>query len=127
MTDNLLDTTVIVDYLRGRSEAVEFLEGKIQRGNRHYISVITCTEIYAGIRTGEEEPTSRLFRRLRTVNIDARIADRAGEYLRSYSKTQNLELADAVIASTVFALGTRLVTLNDKHFPMPDIQVHVPY
>ena len=47
----LLDTDVLVDYLRGREEAAAYLEARTET---LLISAITVAELYAGVREGEE-------------------------------------------------------------------------
>ena len=47
----LLDSDVIIDYLRGRAEAVSYIEGLT---NPLLLSAITVAELYSGVRDGEE-------------------------------------------------------------------------
>ncbi|MBE9077286.1 PIN domain-containing protein [Romeria aff. gracilis LEGE 07310] len=47
----LLDTDVIIDYLRGQTDAVAYLEGLT---NPLLISAVTVAELYVGVREGEE-------------------------------------------------------------------------
>jgi predicted nucleic acid-binding protein len=42
----------------------------------------------------------------------------AGEYLNTYAKSHDLQIADALIAATASIAGEELATLNTKHFPM---------
>jgi predicted nucleic acid-binding protein len=49
-----------------------------------------------------------------------------GLFMRQYAKSHSIGLADALIAATGKHLGARLVTLNDKNFPMLT-DVLVPY
>jgi predicted nucleic acid-binding protein len=60
------------------------------------------------------------------LEVDERIAVRAGLMVRPYRKSHGVGLADAIIAATVEVEDARLATLNVKHFPMlPDVLV--PY
>lgn len=52
----LIDTDVLIAYLRGRSEAGEYLEGLT---SDLYISVISIAELFAGVRGDEEEKSLR--------------------------------------------------------------------
>ena len=72
-------------------------------------------------------PTSMFFSSIKIVDIGTKIAEYSGRYLKTYGKSHGLELADAFIAATAFITGSRLVTLNRKHFPMTDINIYVPY
>lgn len=64
---------------------------------------------------------------LAPVDVDTMIADRAGEYLRQFSKSHNLNIGDSLIAATAREMGLKLVTRNVKHYPMQDIETIKPY
>jgi hypothetical protein len=49
----LLDTDVLVDYLRGWTEAVAYLEARTEP---LLISAITVAELFVGVREGEDVP-----------------------------------------------------------------------
>lgn len=51
ITPLLLDTDVLIDYLRGRSEAIDYVD---TLPNPLFVSVITVGELYAGVRDGAE-------------------------------------------------------------------------
>jgi predicted nucleic acid-binding protein len=112
----LIDTDVLIDYLRGKAEAVSYLESL---NESLLISVITVAELYAGVREGTERTKLDDFIRVfEIVPVNAEIATRGGLHRRDYMKSHNVGLADALIAATVESRQARLVTLNGKHFPM---------
>lgn len=120
----LLDSNILVDYLRNRTEAVEFF-GRLSAAPK--ISAITVAELYAGVREGRErEILDRLVADIGVVNVDSVIAAKGGLLRREYLKTFGLEIADAIIAATAQIEDAELVTLNRKHFPMFS-RVVVPY
>ncbi|TAK72818.1 MAG: type II toxin-antitoxin system VapC family toxin [Gammaproteobacteria bacterium] len=122
----LIDTDVLIDYLKGVSQAIEFLDKIIER-TTCYLSVITVAELYAGIREGKEKQLFENFLRVfEVIPIDENLARIGGLYRREYGKTHGVGLADAMIAATVEELDLRLVTLNKKHFPMLK-DIMVPY
>ena len=119
----LLDTDVIVDYLRGRDEAVAYLES---RAEPLLLSVITVAELYAGVREGEERRVLEGFlSAFEIIPMDKEIAQKGGLYRRDYGPSHGVALADALIAATAELQQARLVTLNERHFPM--LEVDVPY
>ena len=120
----LLDTDVLIDYLRGQPQAVVYLEGRTET---LLVSAITVAELFAGVREGQERiALSAFLSAFEIVTLDAMIAERGGLFRRAYGKSHSTGLADALIAATAEQVQARLVTLNRKHFPMlPD--VHVPY
>jgi predicted nucleic acid-binding protein len=77
MSDRLLlDTDVLVDYLRGTAEAVEYVEGC---SGTLLLSSITVTELYAGAREGRERTAlSTFLTAFELVPVTREIAERGG-------------------------------------------------
>lgn len=123
----LIDSDVLIDHLRGKPEAREFFEAKIEVGSLLFTSVISRVEIFAGIRKGEEKVVNSLLGLLTPVDIDVIVADTAGEYLKKFSRSHTLGVGDAIIAATSKEMALTLVTRNIKHYPMKDITVVKPY
>lgn len=120
----LIDTDVLVDYLRDHAAAVSYLESLTEQT---FISAVTVAELYAGVREGKERVALDSFiRAFEIVPIDEAIAIRGGLHRRDYGKSHNVGLADAIIAATAESKQAELVTLNRKHFPMLT-NVIVPY
>lgn len=120
----LLDTDVLIDFLRGESHAIAYLE---LRTEKLLISAITSAELFAGVREGKERAVLTAFLlAFEVVPVDAQIAERGGLFRREYGKSHNVGLADALIAASAEQVQADLVTLNRKHFPML-ADVHVPY
>jgi predicted nucleic acid-binding protein len=120
----LIDTDVLIDYLRGQADAVTYLEGLTEL---LLMSVITLAELYAGVREGDERTRLDQFvKAFQLVPVTPEIAQKGGLFRRDYLKSHNLALADALIAATAESEQATLVTLNQKHFPMLG-QVAVPY
>ncbi|MFH0907146.1 MAG: type II toxin-antitoxin system VapC family toxin [bacterium] len=112
----LLDTDVVIDYLRGSTQAAEFLE---HAGAPLLLSAMTVAELYAGVRDGEEVRTlERFCRAFQIVDVNAAIAGRGGMLRRDYGKSHGVGLADAIIAACAESKKATLVTLNRRHFPM---------
>jgi predicted nucleic acid-binding protein len=124
MTAWLLDTCVIVDCLRGRPEAVEFIG---QPSARPSVSAITAAELFAGARTATEESRiDDLLHQLLVRAVDLEVARLGGAYRRRYGPSHGVLIPDALIAATAQVHGARLVTRNARHFPMLDDML-VPY
>ena len=119
----LLDTDVLVDYLRDRDEAVTYLEAHAES---ILISAVTVAELYAGVREGtERHRLAQFLAVMEIIPVDAAIAQKGGLYRRDYGPSHGVGLADALIAATAELHQARLVTLNARHFPM--MEVVVPY
>jgi predicted nucleic acid-binding protein len=120
----VVDTCVLVDVLRGRGAALDFLRS-LDRAP--LVSAITIGELYAGAhRPGEEARISDLATRLRVAAVDFAIASLGGNFVRRFGPGHGVALIDATIAATAHVHGARLVTRNVRHFPMLD-DVLVPY
>lgn len=115
----LLDTSVLVDHLRGNPPAVAALDEAAGRGHGLVASVMTRVEVLAGMRPTEERATRRLLDILDWIVVDEEIAENAGRlanhFLRSHS---GIDPADYVIAATADRADAILWTRNLKHFPM---------
>jgi predicted nucleic acid-binding protein len=119
----LLDTEVLVDYLRGLPQAAAYLEA---REERLLVSAITVAELYAGVREGDERRVlDRFVSAFEIVPITGEIAPKGGLYRRDFGASHGVGLADALIAATAELNGAVLVTLNARHFPM--LTVQIPY
>jgi predicted nucleic acid-binding protein len=124
MTKNtLVDTDILIHFLRGRREAKDFLSLLLDR-SQILCSSITVAEIFAGIRPGEEEKTRALVDNLLVLDVTREVAERAGHYRRTI-RSQSLELDDCLIAATAFIHQSVLATGNGKHYPMRGIEVRV--
>jgi hypothetical protein len=111
-----LDTDVLVDFLRGHSDAVAYVKAQSERV---ILSAVVAAELYAGVRDGEElERLDELLSLFPVLPVTAELAKSAGLYQRDYQKSHGTGLADAIIAATVAAQGAELKTLNVKHYPM---------
>ena len=123
----LIDTDVLIDHFHGNKFALAFLDQTIASGESLAISVVTLVELKAGIRPGEEETTNRLLSLFHIIPITEEIGHKAGEYLRLFHKTNGVELGDALIAATSYIDNCELITRNQKHYPMEEIKVTIPY
>jgi predicted nucleic acid-binding protein len=121
----LLDSSVLVDVLRGHQPALRFVRALDQIP---FCSEITRVEIVRGLRSGERSRASRLLRSLRWAAVDEAIAQRAGELGRVHRRSHvGLATADLIIGATAKELGLDLATCNVRHFPMfKDLQPPYP-
>ncbi|MEO6121427.1 MAG: type II toxin-antitoxin system VapC family toxin [Acidimicrobiales bacterium] len=114
----LVDTSVLIDYLRGHDDAADLLEGERALGVLH-ASEITRLEILSGMRPAEEGPTRLLLSTLEWHEVDATVAEEAGRLGREWLPgNRGIDGADLAIAATTILVGADLLTMNVKHFPM---------
>lgn len=123
----LIDTTILVDYLRGRKESQAWL-GRFDEGELA-ISVITAAELLAGCRNRQEQ--KRLEAELEQyalVFTSNAISATAWEWYRQYRLSDGAGFFDCLIGASAYHYGLTVCTLNDKHFrPFPDLKVERPY
>lgn len=115
----LLDTDVLIDFLRGRDEAISFVSA---RSERIMMSSVSVAELYAGVRGGkegtEQVALDDLLGLFRVVPVTVDIGRLGGLYKRDYGASHGVGLADAIIAATATLQDAPLETLNVKHYPM---------
>ena len=112
----LLDTDILVDFFRGHSKAVAFVNA---HSARIILSSIVVAELYAGVKGDAEQTALENFVSLfHVVPVGTGIAKAGGLYKRDYGKSHGVGLADAILVATAEAENADLETLNTKHYPM---------
>ena len=112
----LLDTDVLVDFFRGQSKAVAFINA---HSDRIILSAVVVAELFAGAKGSAEEGSLEEFVSLfRVVPLNVEIAKAGGLYKSKFGKSHGVGLADAILAATAEAENAELKTLNTKHYPM---------
>lgn len=124
MNRYLLDSDVLVEYLRNRAQALDYvdaLEGEL------LVSVITVAELIAGARNQiERHKIEQLLSPLTIVPVDVTIARQGGLFRQQYRQSHGTGLDDALIAATAVQHNARLITFNRRLFPMLNTLL-VPY
>ena len=111
----LLDTDVLVDFFRGQSKAVAFINA---HSDRIILSAVVVAELFAGAKGSAEEGSLEEFVSLfRVVPVNVEIAKAGGLYKSKFGKSHGVGLADAILAATAEAENAELKTLNTKHYP----------
>ena len=107
----LVDTDVLIRYLRGNGKAKIVLDSFQQFS----ISCVTHMEIVQGLRNKEELKLWKSFlkeRGAQHIFIDEEIASKAVYWMEEFSLSHNLRMADALIAATADVYGLDLLTGN---------------
>lgn len=125
MATILLDTSVIFEHVNGRFGRTEYLETLLDEGHLLACCPVNITEVYAGLRPGEEDLTKHFLDSLEFFAVTAPIAARAGLLRRDWrQKGHTLSYTDVTIAAVALANGLDLLTDNQKHFPMPELRLY---
>ncbi len=90
----LIDTDVLVDFLRGYSKGMTFVNTYF---SRIILSSIVVAELYAGVK-GDAEQTAlaNFFSLFRVIPVTVEIAKAGGFYKRDYGKSHGVGLTNAL-------------------------------
>lgn len=120
----LFDSNILIDYLRDDAKAVDCVESDPSKLS---ISTIVEAELYAGVQDEDERRRiETMLGEFQVFPVTRLIAELGGLFKRDYQPSHGTGIADALIAATAEIHDVRLVTLNEKHFPMLDDLI-VPY
>ena len=123
----LIDTSIVVDILRGHSPAKDWVDTLPEEGR--FVSVVTAAELVAGCRNqAEQRRVEREIALYTTVWLDETVSQAALELYKKFHLSHGAAFLDCLIAATAINNGLRLATLNLTHFvPFPDIHAERPY
>lgn len=115
----LVDTDVLIDFLRKKELARDLLVLAANGGDVH-CSVITVAEIFSGMRPSEEKDTEELLSGLNILPVGDGIARHAGHLRKNAAR--NILLPDCLIAATALLEDCALLTFNRKDYPFKGIR-----
>ena len=120
----LLDSTVVIDALRGRPATLARLHALRDRGELPYICAVTAEEVERGVRASERAAAASLLSSFKFAPLRTIEGVIAGQWRREFAaRGITLHQADCLIAAAALSVGAVLATGNPKHFPMEDIVV----
>src|SRR3954452_25040506 len=112
MNDLLLDSTVVVDYLRGRTQAVDYLD-LIKRTDIPVTHIVVVAEVIRGARDRRElasiQATLAPFKVIAPNEFDA---ISSVDLLTRFRLSHGIGWPDCLIAATALRLGVAVVTMN---------------
>ena len=111
----LIDTDVLIWYMKGNRKAYEVIE----ETDQFFISVVTYIELVKGLRNKQELVLLR--KALKKWNskllyINEEISIKAMFYIEQHYLSHSMQLADAMIGATAVTHGIPILTGNDKHY-----------
>ena len=119
----LLDSTVLIDALRGRPAATR-LAALRRTGTEPWACVISVEEIWRGLRPGEEIVARRLFNGLRLAPLGVSEGMQAGAWRQAFARRGvTLHQADCLVAAAAAGVNAAVATANVDDFPMTEINV----
>ena len=119
----LLDTTVLIDFLRGKPATKRVLSLR-SRGDHPCTTGVNVEEVARGLRLSESDAAMQLMRGLLVLPLGLAEGWRAGEWRRDHaSRGVTLSQADCLIAAAAEAATAVLATGNPKDFPMAGVRI----
>ena len=120
----LLDSSILIDALNERNGRPQFLAQLSQQDILLACCAVNVTELYMGLRPGEEAKTEKFLRSLEFYPVTWEVSQLAGNLFRQWrQKGQTLSYTDVTIAAVALVHKLVLVTDNQKHFPMPELHL----
>ena len=119
----IIDTDVLIWYMKGNlraQKAVDNLE-------TFSISSVNYMELVQGVRNKNELKVLQQFiteRGIKIAHVSEEVSQRAVFYMEQFSLSHHLNMADALVAATVFVASQTLLTGNTKHYrPIGEISI----
>jgi predicted nucleic acid-binding protein len=120
----VLDSTFLIDHLRGEQQAINELAGIFENGHEPIVTEVIVCEVRAGLLPDAERHLVALLEPMEFVQPDPGTAMRAGRWraeLRARGWT--LSLADSLIAAAADSIGATILTRNVRDFSLTPVPV----
>jgi predicted nucleic acid-binding protein len=123
-----VETTILVDYLRGSDAAAEYLDKARAEGDL-LCSAVTEAELIVGSRNRAEiRAIDQLLARFQNEPIANDDSARALTWLRKYYHSRGVGFHDCLLGAAAIRRQVAIATLNEKHFKaLPGVKVVRPY
>lgn len=112
----ILDTSILIDYLRNGVLGEQFFERKTPQ-QQFFLPTIVLFELFSGQSTQDLDTITKIKKFIGyfpRIDLTESIARRAGEIYRDVS--HELDVPDYIIAASALEINGTVVTLNKKHF-----------
>ena len=122
MPDGIIDSSILIDCLRGRADAVAFFAARPGAARTH---LIVAAELLAGARDQREMKLIYWFLKSFAVLVPTESDGLAAlDLFRLHRLAHGVDWPDCQIAATAIRLDVEIVTLNVKHFAaLPGVRV----
>jgi predicted nucleic acid-binding protein len=124
VTRYLLDSTFLIDHLRGSPDAVQRLRKMNESGHDAIVTDITVSELWSGRRPGSEPEIERFLRYIEYVHPGPETARLAGLWrAEARERGRTIGTPDALIAATAVDLDATVLTRNVRDFELMPVRV----
>jgi predicted nucleic acid-binding protein len=118
MVKIVIDTSILIDHLKEKSDHFMQLEKKRLLGEVEIIiPAIVVVELYAGEDARQRKAREIIFKTIKSlffVDVNQRSAEKAGELMRIYKQIPGP--SDLIIAAIAIEHKAHIATHNKKHF-----------
>jgi len=119
-----IDSDVLIWHLHGERKALNLLKRlRDKEQNDLWIGAMNRAELVFFMQPAEESVTLLFLSQFQTAPVDQQIIDMTGEFERKWNPRNGTDVNDAILAANVLKTGGKIVTLNSRHYPMPEITV----
>lgn len=119
----LLDTTLLIDHVHGRPEALALVEWLFSQTNDLYTCEVIVAEALSRGDAAEVAAITALIDVLEYISTSPDAARRAGDDRRRRNVTSYRSLPDAIIAGVAWSLDLTVVTRNARDFEKLSVPV----
>ena len=120
----LLDTTFVIDHLRGDPIAVKRFDELVANGDEPFVCDVVACEAWTGAHDDTDVELTGLLRFVEFVQAGRDQAHRAGRW-RADARRRGWTLSaqDALIAATANAIDAAVLTRNGRDFALTPVVV----
>ena len=119
----LIDSTVLIDVLRGHGPAIEFVAAARQADVVLSVTPVR-TEVLGGVRDGEVRGVFSILRLIQWLDVTVELADVAAALTRRHRASHGgIDVVDYLLAAAALEIGGVVATSNVRDYPMfPGLQ-----
>ena len=120
----ILDSTFVIDHLKGDPSARERWHRMFQEGDQPVVTEVIVCEVRTGLRDADEAILERFLLPTEFVQPGRETATLAGRWRAEIRESgRTLGLPDALIAASAFHLGAAVLTRNARDFALTPVRV----
>jgi len=120
----LLDTTFVIDHLRGNPEAVARFVRIVDNGDKPFVCDVVACEAWTGAHDDTDPDLVSLLPVIEFVQAGPVQARNAGRWRADARKRGwTLSATDALVAATANAIGAAVLTRNLRDFALTPVTV----
>lgn len=124
MTRYVLDSTFLIDHLRGIPEAVNRFREMNESGDESIVTDVTVAEVWSGRTAGSEHEIERFLRYIEYVHPGPETARRAGTWRAEAREAgRTMGIPDVLVAATAFDQEAAVLTRNVRDFALMPVRV----